>query len=137
MNRLEYEAQYFDRKRIATKVASALRIQVSDALTATHRRNTKNIAVFNHFGKQLPGFLSFHDADLLLQEEGKRLTDAELQDALWSEPGVELADGFTMRDAYYGIVGSVRTFYEPLDAVAPQPEPEPEAEPEPERARSA
>ncbi len=114
MTKREYEDRYFDKKDIATRVASALRIPVGEALSATNRRTTKNIAIYNHYGKLL-GHVSFHDLDMLLQDLNHAVIPAEeLEAGLWSAAGVEIADGFFARDKDYR-ADTEPTFYEPLD----------------------
>lgn len=115
MTKLEYETQYTSTLPTATRVASYLRIdRVATVLCAHDRRHDKTVAVYNHFGKLLPGLLTFHEAFQLLQDVGKHLSDEELQAGLWSKEGIEIADGYFMRDAHFS-ADATQTFYEPLD----------------------
>ena len=122
MTKTEYETHYRDTLKTAERVASYLRIpRVATVLTATEREHDKTVQVFNHYAKRLPGLLTFHEANMMLQDFGKRLSDAELKAGLWSREGVEIADGYRMRDVEF-VEGTEPRLYEPL-AASPTPQP--------------
>jgi hypothetical protein len=115
MTKTDYETHYRDTLKTAERVASYLRIaRIATVLAAHNRRDDKTVVVFNHYGKRLPGTLTLHEADSMLQDCGKHLSDNELQAGLWSSEGIEIADGYRMRDVNYG-ADATRTFYEPLE----------------------
>jgi hypothetical protein len=64
MSKTEYDAHYFDKTEIATRVATTLNVAVNFVLSATRRddNNHPTICVFNHYGK-LVGHMTFRDVN--------------------------------------------------------------------------
>lgn len=115
MTKQEYEVRYFDKKRIAGVVAGALRIPVSEALSAVSRTKNRTISVRNHYGKFL-GVLSFKDVADLLADEKMPMSAAELERTLWSADGLVI-DGFVFQDMGFS-PDAKPTFYEPFQEFA-------------------